>query len=85
MKELSKKSYENIGEKPYHNLNSFRGINSDKTNHKTEIKLNNYNNIISTRINLEKNNNDIQKSRTTKIPLINREPLSLYDKNKTNK
>lgn len=65
MNELSKKKQfaDNTGEKPFYNINSFRGFYLDKNKQSNEIKINKDN--LTSRIILEINNKISDKPRTT--------------------
>jgi len=64
MSELSKNknAFENTGEKPFYDINSFRGLRIERNKHNNEIKINNNN--LTSRIIFEVNNKPIDKART---------------------
>jgi len=55
-----KKALENTGEKPFYNINSFRGLNMDRNKQSNKIKINNNN--LTSRIIFEINNNKQQQT-----------------------
>ncbi len=63
MNELAKKKnvLDNTAEKPFYNINSFRGLNMDRNKQSNEIKVNKNN--LTSRI-FEINNKQLEKART---------------------